>query len=181
MRSRVLILPLGNGTVEINRILRSPLKVYIESVRFVDGNGSKYIFLAKNLDTQIKITEELVKFVKKNISNFFELENDSNDYIIPVVRRLPFSTSSNKEIDDEIKSCTRCGLCLFGCPLYYRKKDERYSLRGLIMLIWTNQPKKIHEILNYCSLHCKEKICESICPVGISLSKVFKYLKNRKR
>lgn len=142
----------------------SSLKPRIEAVRHVGNNGNENVFLADYLEKQIHITEELVTHMKK--FNMME----------PLSSNPGFEVKESSEISsavfDEVQKCSRCGLCLFGCPQYQQRKEEQFSLRGTISLIRSGISRDlIREFLDECFIQCKDRYpCEELCPTGISFS-----------
>jgi len=70
---------------------------------------------------------------------------------------------------DALDSCTKCGFCMAGCPIYREEKIESSVARGKIMLIRAmlagelNVTDEMAEQLNRCTL-CMT--CAQNCPAG---------------
>lgn len=82
-----------------------------------------------------------------------------------------------KDIYDEIKRCTRCGLCIQNCPIYDILKDENNTSRGLITKLLGYHRKELDEKalkrdLKIC-LNCSK--CKNNCPTGINTTNIFNH------
>jgi len=81
-----------------------------------------------------------------------------------------------RELDDQLVSCMRCGLCQAVCPLFAQTGREADVARGKLALlsglaqeILTN-PRGIQDHLNRCLL-CGS--CAAFCPSGVKVLDIF--------
>jgi glycolate oxidase iron-sulfur subunit len=76
---------------------------------------------------------------------------------------------------EALDSCTKCGFCMAGCPVYREEKKESSVARGKIMLIRSmlsgelNVTDEMAEQLNRCTL-CMA--CAQNCPAGTNVPAV---------
>jgi len=81
-----------------------------------------------------------------------------------------------KELDDQLVSCMRCGMCQAVCPIFAQTGREGDVTRGKIALLdglaneMLTDPEGINEKLNKCLL-CGT--CQSNCPSGVSVMDIF--------
>ncbi len=81
-----------------------------------------------------------------------------------------------KELDKDLSSCTRCGMCQAVCPLYLETGRESDVARGKLVLVenlgreMLNSPEAVKERLDRCLL-CGS--CSAACPRGIDILNVF--------
>jgi glycolate oxidase iron-sulfur subunit len=81
-----------------------------------------------------------------------------------------------EHIDEILKSCIHCGMCLPACPTYQVTGNEGYSPRGRIYTI-ANQDtlinqKQIFDYLDTC-LSCSA--CETVCPSAVQYQNIIDY------
>ncbi|MHA1268183.1 MAG: FAD-linked oxidase C-terminal domain-containing protein [Candidatus Helarchaeota archaeon] len=164
----------------LERLLSSPLKSAIESIRYIDKKvSSKYIFLNKRLSYQVDIMSKLVNHIKDYLTSLKEeTPQGSISASIPLINLYPIPTNLHTAIKEEIKKCTRCGLCLSECPQYVQTGNEKVSLRGLILSLIGNNEVIIKNFISYCNHNCdlKNPPCELACPTGVSFSKILAIL-----
>lgn len=81
-----------------------------------------------------------------------------------------------KELDDQLVSCMRCGMCQAVCPVFAQSGRESDVTRGKLALLdglaseILSDPKAVNEKLNRCLL-CGT--CQSNCPSGVSVMDIF--------
>ncbi len=81
-----------------------------------------------------------------------------------------------KELDDNLVSCMRCGMCQAVCPVYGATLQEADVTRGKISLLENlanniaKDPEGINEKLNRCLL-CGS--CQANCPSGVRIMDIF--------
>jgi glycolate oxidase iron-sulfur subunit len=82
-----------------------------------------------------------------------------------------------EHIDEILKSCIHCGMCLPACPTYQVTGNEGYSPRGRIYLIkQTNtisQPDQ--QMFNYLDTCLSCFACETVCPSGVQYQDIIDY------
>ncbi len=82
----------------------------------------------------------------------------------------------NKEIEQNISKCSRCGLCQGFCPIYEEIKNEKSTARGKLMQIFglikgdLKLNSKILNNLDLC-LYCDK--CKINCPSGVDTTRIF--------
>jgi glycolate oxidase iron-sulfur subunit len=106
----------------------------------------------------------------------------STSETIPPIKFLSYYLPDH--FKEEVKKCTRCGLCISECPLYNKKRDDFFSPRNFILSLaefTTKSKNHIQELVNYCITNCdtKNPPCENACPTGVSFSKIFVRFNNR--
>jgi len=69
-----------------------------------------------------------------------------------------------EEASEIVESCTNCGLCKGVCPTFKIKREERYSPRGIAMML----KEKSNDILVFQNTLSLNQ--EKICPVNIKLN-----------
>jgi glycolate oxidase iron-sulfur subunit len=80
------------------------------------------------------------------------------------------------ELDEELVSCTRCGMCQAACPLYAETGRETDVARGKLVLVENlskeilDNPEAVKERLDRCLL-CGS--CAAACPSGVNILDVF--------
>ncbi|MCA1785906.1 MAG: (Fe-S)-binding protein, partial [Desulfobacteraceae bacterium] len=81
-----------------------------------------------------------------------------------------------KELEDQLVTCTRCGMCQSVCPLFEQTRKEADVARGKLALltglmdnIFTD-PDGVNERLNQCLL-CGS--CAANCPSGVNVVEIF--------
>lgn len=74
----------------------------------------------------------------------------------------------NKEIQDIVGKCIKCGMCKSLCPVFKTILEEQFSPRGKAILL---NEKILNEIVFKCNLcgACKVK-----CPLNLELDKAFR-------
>jgi len=81
-----------------------------------------------------------------------------------------------KELDDQLQSCMRCGMCQAACPLFAQTGREADVTRGKIALLdglaseLISDPVEVKERLERCLL-CGT--CEANCPSGVKVLDIF--------
>jgi ferredoxin len=141
----------------------------IEAIRKISGKGNEYLFVIGPLKKQLEITKELVEYLKApgeiKMKGSFKPGYESN-----ILKENEFE----REIFGEIRKCSRCGLCLYGCPQYQYKKEEQYSPRGVVSMIKSNRDKRfVKDFFKGCIKKCNNaRPCESLCPTGLNFSKL---------
>lgn len=80
-------------------------------------------------------------------------------------------------LEDDIKKCTRCGLCIQNCPIFAITHDENNTCRGLICKLSGYQKKELSDKeiksdLKIC-LNCSK--CKKNCPSGVNTTRIFAY------
>ena len=81
-----------------------------------------------------------------------------------------------KELDDQLVSCMRCGMCQAVCPIFAQTGREGDVTRGKLALLdgLSNEiltdPDGVNDKLNKCLL-CGT--CQSNCPSGVSVMDIF--------
>ncbi|MCF8028280.1 MAG: (Fe-S)-binding protein [Desulfobacteraceae bacterium] len=81
-----------------------------------------------------------------------------------------------KELEDDLVSCTRCGMCQAVCPLYGETGRETDVARGKLVLVENlsqeilDDPEAVKERLDRCLL-CGS--CAAACPGGVPVLDVF--------
>lgn len=81
-----------------------------------------------------------------------------------------------KELEDDLVSCTRCGMCQAVCPLYAETGRETDVARGKLVLVENlsreilDDPEAVKERLDRCLL-CGS--CAAACPGGVPVLDVF--------
>jgi len=186
INNKTIVIPVKeNESVWLSRyIVNSFLKPKIESIRYVNkSKGNKFLFLSRNIQTQINITKKLVEYIRNYVKGRFCTHEDDVSLpesisftALPPIKLLSIPKKLNKRIRKNIKRCTRCGLCLVECPQYQKEKDEKFSPRGLIMNLISGKISKryIEKFLSYCINNCNlnKPPCEELCPTGVSLSEI---------
>lgn len=81
----------------------------------------------------------------------------------------------------EMLSCIRCGACLNHCPVYGSIGGHAYNSvypgpMGSILSPAIEGLEKHYDLPNACTLNGR---CESVCPVGIPLTKILRHLRNQ--
>lgn len=75
----------------------------------------------------------------------------------------------------EIRSCSRCGLCMAICPVYQITKNDCTSPRGKLILLYEifkkniKPSKKIKSYMNMC-IDCGK--CTRYCPGKIDMERI---------
>lgn len=73
-----------------------------------------------------------------------------------------------EELEQALRSCVHCGLCLSSCPTYLATGDEAESPRGRLLLmesvLGATKETLDREPLDHC-LGCRN--CETVCPSGV--------------
>jgi glycolate oxidase len=182
--SRCLVVPVNKRNYRITtRKIIEILAQNVESIRYINKKGGRYLYLKEELASQIKITKNFIFYLKKFLSNprYTTLSKSEKPIDLPPIKPQAISPLLSKSIENEVKKCTRCGLCLSVCPLYREKKDEVYSPRGLLVLLkeyGTKNNKLTNDILSFCLKHCKKNpLCEDVCTTGVSFSTIFREYK----
>lgn len=86
-----------------------------------------------------------------------------------------------EKLDDQIKACIHCGMCLPACPTYQQTGNEGNSPRGRIYLIKDilkgdiEASEKSLEYLDNC-LSCFA--CETVCPSGVEYGNILDYARH---
>jgi len=81
-----------------------------------------------------------------------------------------------KELDDQLVSCMRCGMCQAVCPIFKESGREADVTRGKLALLdglareILENPQGVNDKLNKCLL-CGT--CQSNCPSGVSVMDIF--------
>lgn len=81
-----------------------------------------------------------------------------------------------RELEDQLVTCMRCGMCQAVCPLYAQTGREADVARGKLALLdgllkeIFEQPRSVVERLNKCLL-CGS--CEANCPSGVHVMEIF--------
>jgi len=81
-----------------------------------------------------------------------------------------------RELDDQLATCMRCGMCQAVCPLYAETGRESDVARGKIVLLehlskeLLKNPEAVRERLEKCLL-CGS--CASACPSGVKVTDLF--------
>ncbi len=90
----------------------------------------------------------------------------------------------SEQLEDQLKACIHCGMCLPACPTYKVTGNEGQSPRGRLYLInnFINQEpqdqslgKKSLEYLDNC-LSCYA--CETVCPSGVEYGSILDYARH---
>lgn len=82
---------------------------------------------------------------------------------------------------EDIKSCSRCGLCMAVCPVYQITKNDCTSPRGKLILLYEilkkniKPSKKMKNYMNMC-INCEK--CTQYCPGKIDITKISKAFNN---
>ena len=81
-----------------------------------------------------------------------------------------------QELDDQLVSCMKCGMCQAVCPVFAQSGREADVSRGKIALLeglaheMLTDPEGVNEKLNRCLL-CGT--CQANCPSGVSVMDIF--------
>lgn len=81
-----------------------------------------------------------------------------------------------QELDDQLVSCMKCGMCQAVCPIFAQSGREADVSRGKIALLeglaheMLTDPEAVNEKLNRCLL-CGT--CQANCPSGVSVMDIF--------
>ncbi len=81
-----------------------------------------------------------------------------------------------KQLDDELITCMRCGMCQAVCPVFKQTAKEADVTRGKIALLGAlskeivRDPEGVRDALNRC-LMCGS--CEANCPSGVNILDIF--------
>ncbi len=81
-----------------------------------------------------------------------------------------------KELEDQLVTCIRCGMCQSVCPLFEQTRKEADVARGKLALLtglmenMFTDPDGVNERLNRCLL-CGS--CASNCPSGVNVVEIF--------
>jgi glycolate oxidase iron-sulfur subunit len=81
-----------------------------------------------------------------------------------------------KNLEDQLCTCTRCGMCQAVCPLFMETGREMDVARGKIALLdglikdFFEDPAGVNDRLNRCLL-CGS--CAAHCPSGVNVSEIF--------
>lgn len=81
-----------------------------------------------------------------------------------------------KELDDQLVSCMRCGMCQAVCPVFAQSGREADVARGKLALLdglaseMLSDPEGVNDKLNRCLL-CGT--CQANCPSGVSVMDIF--------
>lgn len=82
---------------------------------------------------------------------------------------------------DEIKECSKCGICRSTCPIFSVKNDEASSPRGRLSLIEAIIEKNLSiseryiRIIRAC-IKCTR--CSKVCPVGVKVEDIIQSSRN---
>ncbi len=82
------------------------------------------------------------------------------------------------QIQEDLKSCVHCGICLSACPTYLTTGNEGQSPRGRLYLIQDqlsqDQPSNNskNQSIKYLDACLSCQACESVCPSGVDYSKI---------
>ena len=99
-----------------------------------------------------------------------------------IVGRARSVHSFGKAIDDEVLTCTQCGLCRKGCPAFRAKGMESYHAKGLMALAFKlydgsiGLDRQLAERFGHCR-SCRR--CMELCPAGIDVPSVVKEIRRR--
>ena len=81
-----------------------------------------------------------------------------------------------KELEDQLVTCIRCGMCQSVCPLFEQTRKEADVARGKLALLtglmenMFTDPDGVNERLNRCLL-CGS--CAANCPSGVNVVEIF--------
>lgn len=81
-----------------------------------------------------------------------------------------------KELDDQLVSCMRCGMCQAVCPVFAQTGKETDVTRGKLVLLdglasqLLKDPDGVNDTINRC-LMCGT--CEANCPSGVKVMDIF--------
>lgn len=84
-------------------------------------------------------------------------------------------------LNEMVKNCGKCALCLSICPVYKAQRNEIVSPRGKVQLIKAYlkgelKISKYFENIFFTCLFCEG--CKSICPGGLKLDELFLKMRN---
>ena len=182
--SKTLIIPLriyDDYNKFVLKIINSSIGDKIETIRLVNNTSSLNLFLSDDLSKQNEITKQFISYLREykdccleNTISKNEMDNLTDFFPIKLFSINVF----DNDLINEVKKCTRCGLCMSMCPLYSTTKDEALSPRGLLVMLKHGVIKGdlIVNFIQYCLHQCKEAPCEKVCPTGVSISYIIKKL-----
>jgi len=81
-----------------------------------------------------------------------------------------------KQLEDQLVSCMKCGMCQSVCPLFEQTHKEADVARGKLVLLESlmndifDNPLGVQERLNKCLL-CGS--CAANCPSGVNVIEIF--------
>ncbi|MDA0771482.1 MAG: (Fe-S)-binding protein [Cyanobacteria bacterium] len=84
-------------------------------------------------------------------------------------------------INETIKACIHCGICLPACPTYQVTANEGHSPRGRLYLInnlLTNEIKERDEFVEYLDGCLECSACETVCPSGVDYVNILEYARH---
>jgi len=82
---------------------------------------------------------------------------------------------------DEVKECSKCGICRSVCPVFLEINDEVMSPRGRVSLVEAllegglSQSERYVDTIRSC-IRCMR--CSSVCPSGISVERIVQSARN---
>ena len=79
---------------------------------------------------------------------------------------------SLKEYENQLYSCSRCGLCQKNCEIFEKTRLENVTARGILLSIYgvLKGDIPVDEALLKNIIYCKNcNQCQDICPSGIDL------------
>lgn len=84
-------------------------------------------------------------------------------------------------INETIKACIHCGICLPACPTYQVTGNEGHSPRGRLYLInnlLTNEIKARDGFVEYLDGCLECSACETVCPSGVDYVNILEYARH---
>lgn len=82
-------------------------------------------------------------------------------------------------IEEQIKACIHCGICLPACPTYQITGNEGNSPRGRIYIInnelQEESKSKTKDLINYLDNCLECAACETVCPSGVQYINIIEY------
>ncbi|MBT6843063.1 MAG: (Fe-S)-binding protein [Candidatus Melainabacteria bacterium] len=84
-------------------------------------------------------------------------------------------------INETIKACIHCGICLPACPTYQVTGNEGHSPRGRLYLIndlLTNETGAREDVVEYLDGCLECSACETVCPSGVDYVNILEYARH---
>lgn len=81
------------------------------------------------------------------------------------------------QIEETIKACIHCGICLPACPTYQVTANEGHSPRGRLYLINNaiKGQRANDEVIDYLDGCLECSACETVCPSGVDYINILEY------
>ncbi len=101
---------------------------------------------------------------------------------LAVNQSQPNGVSLKSQLDDPLRACVHCGLCLETCPTYRLSGDENNSPRGRLLL-WRAEDEQRITGDPWTDFYTDECVgclaCESVCPANVPYGKLLESTRRR--